>query len=187
MVLPPPPREEPPPDGRIDPAPEDIPPERIVEPPPEERTEELLLVRILELLERFTVGDDERVVEGTVDVLFTVDEERVGVATVLLERRGLVVTELLRVGVLLVRVVTDCERAAVCAVEAFRWVVRMPVFSTRVALLPMRPFVRTLALPKVRSDVLREDTRVLPVAVLREVVVLRMAVIRPLSISRALL
>lgn len=119
MVLPPP-REEPPPDGRIDPAPEDIPPERIVEPPPEERTEELLLVRILELLERFTVGDDERVVEGTVDVLFTVDDERVGVATVLLERRGLVVTELLRVGVLLVRVVTDCERAAVCAVEAFR-------------------------------------------------------------------
>lgn len=106
MVLPPP-REEPPPDGRIDPA-------------PEERTEELLLVRILELLERFTVGDDERVVEGTVDVLFTVDDERVGVATVLLERRGLVVTELLRVGVLLVRVVTDCERVAVCAVEAFR-------------------------------------------------------------------
>lgn len=186
MVLPPP-REEPPPDGRIDPAPEDIPPERIVEPPPEERTEELLLVRILELLERFTVGDDERVVEGIVDVLFTVDEERVGVATVLLERRGLVVTELLRVGVLLVRVVTDCERVAVCAVEAFRWVVRMPVFSTRVALLPMRPLVRTLALPKVRADVLREDTRVLPVAVLREVVVLRMAVIRPLSISRALL
>lgn len=51
----------------------------------------------------------------------------------------------------------------------------------------MRPLVRTLALPKVRADVLREDTRVLPVAVLREVVVLRMAVIRPLSISRALL
>ena len=63
----------------------------------------------------------------------------------------------------------------------------MPVFSTRVALLPMRPLVRTLALSKVRADVLREDTRVLPVAVLREVVVLRMAVIRPLSISRALL
>lgn len=63
----------------------------------------------------------------------------------------------------------------------------MPVFSTRVALLPMRPLVRILALPKVRADVLREDTRVLPVAVLREVVVLRMDVIRPLSISRALL
>lgn len=100
-------------------------------------------------------------------------------ATVLLERRGLVATELLRVGVLLVRVVTDCERLAVCATEAFRVVVRVATLSTRVAL------VRTFALPKVREDTLREDTRVLPVAILRVDVVLRMAVARPLSISRA--
>lgn len=134
---------------------------------------------MLELLERLTEGDDERVVEGAVDVLFTVDDERVGVATVLFERRGLVATELLRVGVLLVRVVTDCERLAVCAAEAFRVVVRVATLSTRVAL------VRTFALPKVREDTLREDTRVLAVAILRADVVLRMAVARPLSISRA--
>lgn len=136
----------------------------------DERTAELLLERIVELPLRLTDGEDERVAVGVVVVLFTVVEVRVGVATVLLERRGLVAdTEaLLRVGVLLVRVTVDCERAAVCEVAAVRVV------------------VRTLVLPNVRVAVLREEMRVLPVPMLRVAVVVRMAVARPLSMSRAL-
>lgn len=172
-MVPPPPREEPPPDGRIEPLPEDIPPERMVELPPEERTEELLLVRILELLleelptrvedvleERFTEGaETDREEVDTEDDLFTVDVERTGVAASF-ERRVAEDTELLRDEVFpVLRVVTVCERVAVL----LRSVEEAP---TRDALLRLeaevsiRLFVRTFVLPKVLLDVLREDTRV---------------------------
>lgn len=172
-MVPPPPREEPPPDGRIEPLPEDIPPERMVELPPEERTEELLLVRILELLleelparvedvleERFTEGaETDREEVDTEDDLFTVDVERTGVAASF-ERRVAEDTELLRDEVFpVLRVITVCERVAVL----LRSVEEAP---TRDALLRLeaevsiRLFVRTFVLPKVLLDVLREDTRV---------------------------
>lgn len=172
-MVPPPPREEPPPDGRIEPLPEDIPPERMIELPPEERTEELLLVRILELLleelparvedvleERFTEGaETDREEVDTEDDLFTVDVERTGVAASF-ERRVAEDTELLRDEVFpVLRVVTVCERVAVL----LRSVEEAP---TRDALLRLeaevsiRLFVRTFVLPKVLLDVLREDTRV---------------------------
>lgn len=172
-MVPPPPREEPPPDGRIEPLPEDIPPERMVELPLEERTEELLLVRILELLleelpariedvleERFTEGaETDREEVDTEDDLFTVDVERTGVAASF-ERRVAEDTELLRDEVFpVLRVVTVCERVAVL----LRSVEEAP---TRDALLRLeaevsiRLFVRTFVLPKVLLDVLREDTRV---------------------------
>lgn len=172
-MVPPPPREEPPPDGRIEPLLEDIPPERMIELPPEERTEELLLVRILELLleelparvedvleERFTEGaETDREEVDTEDDLFTVDVERTGVAASF-ERRVAEDTELLRDEVFpVLRVVTVCERVAVL----LRSVEEAP---TRDALLRLeaevsiRLFVRTFVLPKVLLDVLREDTRV---------------------------
>jgi hypothetical protein len=145
----------------------------MIELPPEERTEELLLVRILELLleelparvedvleERFTEGaETDREEVDTEDDLFTVDVERTGVAASF-ERRVAEDTELLRDEVFpVLRVVTVCERVAVL----LRSVEEAP---TRDALLRLeaevsiRLFVRTFVLPKVLLDVLREDTRV---------------------------
>ena len=153
-VVPPPPREEEelpplPPEVRI------VPPvdERIVELPLEERTDVLLervlvlllLDRIVEeelLLVRFTEGVVERVAVETLDVRLTVEVERTGVASLLLER---VVedTEALREGV--VEVLSTREREVVGAVTSLR-----------------EAAARTLLLPKVRdvSAILRLDTRV---------------------------
>lgn len=167
-VLPPPPREEEPADERIELLPEDIPLERIVELPPEERTAELLVVRILGLLleridgvfaERLTAGVDAvREAVDTAEVLFTTDVERTGVAAASLGRREAGDTAPSRNNVLVVRVVTVCVRVAAS--------LRTAVAVGREAVLRLagatagRLFTRTLVLPKVRFEVLREDTRV---------------------------
>ena len=188
----PPPREEPPPEERMDELPDECiaPPEERIDELLDERTAELLEVRMLELLERLTEGAEaERVAVDTLDTLFTVEVERVGVETVLPERRGLVASELLREGVLFVRVVTDCERVVVWVTEALRVAAeRAPALSTRVALLRVaaviRSFVRTFVLPKVRDVFPREATRVAP-STERVPAAVRIAVVRLRSISRA--
>ena len=117
---------------------------------PAERTAELLLERMLELLllERIVAGLLERLADGAVErtaVLLL----RVGVATVLLlvrvDAERVAVDTLLREA--LVPRLTDVLRVAV----------------PRVAVLSARPLaVRTLLLPKVRDavPVLRVETRV---------------------------
>lgn len=145
---------------------------------PAERTAELLLERMLELLllERIVAGLLERLADGAVErtaVLLL----RVGVATVLLlvrvDAERVAVDTLLREA--LVPRLTDVPRVAV----------------PRVAILSARPLaVRTLLLPKVRDavPVLRVETRVAdaPLSVpTREA--LRTAVWRLRSKLRALL
>ena len=168
-VLPPPPREEEPPDERIELLPEDIPLERIVELPPEERTAELLVVRILGLLleridgvfaERLTAGVDAvREAVDTAEVLFTTDVERTGVAAASLGRREAGDTAPLRNDVLVVRVVTVCVRVAASLRTAVAVATREAVLRLAGATAG-RLFTRTLVLPKIRFEVLREDTRV---------------------------
>lgn len=180
-VLAPPLREEEeePPELRIAPPPD----ERIDELPPDERTDELLEREgeVLEV-ERLTEGVVERVVVDTLeDLLFVVAVER----TVLPEARVPDDTVLLREGVLFVRVVTECERVVLVLVFEFSTRVAVPRPDTVADVI--RSLTRTLELPKVREEfVPRVDTRVVPSAVLRVVVPLRIAAERVRSISRAL-
>lgn len=173
----------PPPDERILELPDertDVPLERILE-LLEERMLELLLERVAELLEeRLTEG--VVVVRVAVDTLLVVELERTGVATVLLERRVVVDTELPREVVVLVRFVTACEREGVLFT---RVVVVLPVVA-------IRSFVLTLLLPNVRDAVatLRLDTRVVALPLLtlvRDALAVRTATWRSRSNERALL
>lgn len=153
---------------------EDPPPlERMEELLPDERMEELLPDERMELLldERMEEldGATERVCVGTLDALFTVEVVRDGAVVAVFDRRELDDTALLRDGVLLVRVVTDCARLAVPRDVVA--VARLVVAEARlVAALVIRSLVRTFELPKVRELVPRVETRVvdaLPLAVAR--------------------
>lgn len=170
----------------------DEPLERMDELLPLDRMDELLLDRVDELLldrmdelvafVRVALETEERLVVAV---------DRDGVATVLFVRREDEVTELLRAGVLEVRVVTDCERVLVFAF--LPTVARSLAVAVRLAVAVVRPLVacvirslvRTLLLPNVLDVALLVDTRVAPSVLLADCV-LRIVAVRVRSICRAL-